>query len=81
MIRVEQVPNPNRQFYDLAETGERDYGEGLNEVELSAPALPWSLCRRASDNCQRKRDVCYTLMNRHRQLGWLRPLSARTIRT
>jgi hypothetical protein len=54
MIRVEQVPNPNRQFYDLAETGERDYGEGLNEVELSAPALPWSLCRRASDNCQRE---------------------------
>jgi hypothetical protein len=45
------------------------------------PASPSSRCRLASDDCQRKRDVCYTLMNRHRQHGWLRPLSARTIRT
>jgi hypothetical protein len=43
----------------------------------SEPASPSWRCRLAWGHCQRNSDVCYTLMNRHRQLAWLCPVSAR----
>jgi hypothetical protein len=50
----------------------------LNARHRPVPVLPSLHCKLASDDCQRKRDACYALMNPHRQHGWLCPLSAIT---
>jgi hypothetical protein len=63
-----------RRWHRLA-----DIGSFSTRRHRPEPALPWSRCRLASDDCQRYRCVCLASMSRYRPHGWLRPLSARSI--
>jgi hypothetical protein len=64
-----RVVEPSRYHWLVAGTDCRHRSE---------PALPWSRCRLASDDCQRNRDVRFTSTNRHPERGVSGPI--RTLR-
>ena len=54
----------------------RRWSTGERPRQRAKPALPWSRCRLAWDDCQPKRDVRFTSTNRHPEAGASGPKSA-----